>query len=154
MSDYYEDVTDEIPDDVPEVEISQSFLESTEQITLDEIKTSLPEQDYQTLTIGDDKNGLHCLVTAKLRVKADIQSTGNLYDETVPEVRLALMKMWIYELYSFIGESEKAKSVYEDYYLIIKTSFGSIHTKGENQTEDTGPAVGFVSAPKRFTRGC
>ena len=147
MSDYYDDVTDEIP------EVPESFLESTEQITLEEIKSSLPEQDYQTLTIGDDKNGLHCLVTAKLRVKADIQSTGNLYDETVPEIRLALMKMWIYEMYSFIGESEKAKAVYEDYSLIIKTCFGSIHTKGENLSEESGPAVGFVAVPKRFVRG-
>lgn len=147
MSDYYDDVTDEIP------EVPESFLESTEQITLEEIKSSLPEQDYQTLTIGDDKNGIHCLITAKLRVKADIQSTGNLYDETVPEVRLALMKMWIYELYSFIGESEKAKAVYEDYSLIIKTCFGSIHTKGENLSEESGPAVGFVAVPKRFVRG-
>lgn len=147
MSDYYDDVTDEIP------EVPESFLESTEQITLEEIKSSLPEQDYQTLTIGDDKNGIHCLITAKLRVKADIQSTGNIYNEEIPEIRLALMKMWIYEMYSFIGESEKAKTVYEDYSLIIKTCFGSIHTKGENLSEESGPAVGFVAVPKRFVRG-
>lgn len=147
MSDYYDDVTDEIP------EVPESFLESTEQITLEEIKSSLPEQDYQTLTIGDDKNGIHCLITAKLRVKADIQSTGNIYNEEIPEIRLALMKMWIYEMYSFIGESEKAKAVYEDYSLIIKTCFGSIHTKGENLSEESGPAVGFVAVPKRFVRG-
>lgn len=147
MSDYYDDLTDEIP------EVPESFLESTEQITLEEIKSSLPEQDYQTLTIGDDKNGIHCLITAKLRTKADIQSTGNIYNEEIPEIRLALMKMWIYEMYSFIGESEKAKAVYEDYSLIIKTSFGSIHTKGENLSEESGPAVGFVAVPKRFVRG-
>lgn len=147
MSDYYDDVTDEIP------EVPESFLESTEQITLEEIKSSLPEQDYQTLTIGDDKNGIHCLITAKLRVKADIQSTGNIYNEEISEIRLALMKMWIYEMYSFIGESEKAKAVYEDYSLIIKTCFGSIHTKGENLSEESGPAVGFVAVPKRFVRG-
>lgn len=147
MSDYYDDVTDQIP------EVPESFLESTEQITLEEIKSSLPEQDYQTLTIGDDKNGIHCLITAKLRVKADIQSTGNIYNEEIPEIRLALMKMWIYEMYSFIGESEKAKAVYEDYSLIIKTCFGSIHTKGENLSEESGPAVGFVAVPKRFVRG-
>lgn len=147
MSDYYDDVTDEIP------EVPESFLESTEQITLEEIKSSLPEQDYQTLTIGDDKNGIHCLITAKLRTKADIQSTGNIYNEEIPEIRLALMKMWIYEMYSFIGESEKAKAVYEDYSLIIKTCFGSIHTKGENLSEESGPAVGFVAVPKRFVRG-
>ena len=147
MSDYYDDVTDEIP------EVPESFLESTEQITLEDIKSSLPEQDYQTLTIGDDKNGIHCLITAKLRVKADIQSTGNIYNEEISEIRLALMKMWIYEMYSFIGESEKAKAVYEDYSLIIKTCFGSIHTKGENLSEESGPAVGFVAVPKRFVRG-
>lgn len=144
MSDYY---LDEIP------EVSQSFLEASEQITIAEIKNALPAQDYDTLTIGDDKNGIHCLVTAKLRVKADIQSTGNVYDESVAEVRLALMKMWIYEMYSFIGEGDKAKAVYEDYTLIIKTCFGSIHTKGETESDESGPAVGFVSPPKRFSRG-
>lgn len=144
MSDYY---LDEIP------EVSKSFLEASEQITIAEIKNALPAQDYDTLTIGDDKNGIHCLVTAKLRVKADIQSTGNVYDESVAEVRLALMKMWIYEMYSFIGEGDKAKAVYEDYTLIIKTCFGSIHTKGETESNDTGPAIGFVCPPKRFNRG-
>ena len=142
MSDYY---LDEIP------EVSQSFLEASAQITFAEIKNALPAQD--TLTIGDEKNGIHCLVTAKLRVKADIQSTGNVYDESVAEVRLALMKMWIYEMYSFIGEGDKAKAVYEDYTLIIKTCFGSIHVKGETESDESGPAVGFVSPPKRFSRG-
>lgn len=147
MSDYDNDLEDTIP------EVPESFLESVEPISLDEIKDALPPQDYETLTIGDDKNGIHCLIIAKLRVKADIQSTGNIYNEEIPEIRLALMKLWIYEMYSFIGESEKAKAVYEDYSLIIKTCFGSIHTKGENLSEESGPAVGFVAVSKRFVRG-
>ena len=77
----------------------KNWLERTEQITIEDIKSALPEQDYDTLTLGQEQNGIRCLTIAKLRTKADIQSTGHIYDEALPEVRLALMKMFIYELF-------------------------------------------------------
>lgn len=136
-------------EDMEDLPVTNSFLEGTGQITIEDLKQALPSQDYDTLTIGDDKNGIHCLLVAKLRCKADILSTGNSYDESISECRLALMKLWLYEMFSFVGESDKAKDAYEDYTLIIKTSFGSIHTKGEeSRTEETGPAVGVVLKPK------
>lgn len=125
------------------------FINGVSPVTLDELKGALPPQDYETLSIGDDKNGNHCLEIARIRCKADITSTGSIYDEDIPECRLALMKLWLYEMFAFVGEADKAKDAYEDYTLIIKTSFGAIHTKGEESgIEDTGPAVGVVLKPK------
>ena len=132
----------------------KDWLERTEQITIEDIKSALPEQDYDTLTLGQEQNGIRCLTIAKLRTKADIQSTGHIYDEAVPEVRLALMKMFIYELFAFVGESQKAEAAYQDYALIIKTSFGDIKTKTD-VAEDSGPAVAAMKAPARWSRhGC
>lgn len=132
----------------------KNWLERTEQITIEDIKSALPEQDYDTLTLGQEQNGIRCLTIAKLRTKADIQSTGHIYDEAVPEVRLALLKMFIYELFAFVGESQKADTAYQDYALIIKTSFGDIKTKTD-VTEDGGPAVAAMKVPARWSRhGC
>lgn len=132
----------------------KNWLERTEQITIEDIKSALPEQDYDTLTLGQEQNGIRCLTIAKLRARADIQSTGHQYDEAVPEVRLALMKMFIYELFAFVGESQKAEAAYQDYALIIKTSFGDIKTKTD-VAEDSGPAVAAMKAPARWSRhGC
>lgn len=132
----------------------KDWLERTEQITIEDIKGALPEQDYHTLTIGQEQNGIRCLTIAKLRTKADIQSTGHIYDEAVPEVRLALLKMFIYELFAFVGEAQKAEGAYQDYTLIIKTSFGDIKTKTD-VTEDGGPTVAAMKVPARWSRhGC
>lgn len=140
--------------DTENQEEMKDWLERTEQITIQDIKSALPEQDYHTLTIGQEQNGIRCLTIAKLRTKADIQSTGHVYDEAVPEVRLALLKMFIYELFAFVGESQKAEAAYQDYALIIKTSFGDIKTKTD-VAEDGGAAVAAMKAPIRWSRhGC
>lgn len=132
----------------------KGYLDQTGQVTIEDVKVALPEQDYHTLTIGQEQNGIHCLTIAKLRVKGDVQSTGNVYDESLPEIRLALLKMFIYELFAFVGETEKAEATYQDYTLIIKTSFGDIKTKNDT-LEDTGPAVASVQSPKKWSRyGC
>lgn len=140
--------------DTENQEEMKDWLERTEQITIEDIKSAVPEQDYHTLTIGQEQNGIRCLTIAKLRTKADIQSTGHQYDEAVPEVRLALLKMFIYELFAFVGESQKAEAAYQDYALIIKTSFGDIKTKTD-VTEDGGAAVAAMKVPTRWSRhGC
>ena len=140
--------------DTENQEEMKDWLERTGQITIEDIKSALPEQDYHTLTIGQEQNGIRCLTIAKLRTKADIQSTGHVYDEAVPEVRLALLKMFIYELFAFVGESQKAESAYQDYALIIKTSFGDIKTKTD-VAEDGGAAVAAMKVPARWSRhGC
>lgn len=140
--------------DTENQEEMKDWLERTEQITIQDIKSALPEQDYHTLTIGQEQNGIRCLTIAKLRAKADIQSTGHQYDEAVPEVRLALLKLFVYELYAFVGESQKAEAAYQDYALIIKTSFGDIKTKTD-VAEDGGAAVAAMKAPARWSRhGC
>lgn len=154
---------EELPEDEPPTEESSTeedqeelkdWLEGTGQVTIQDIKTALPQQDYHTLTIGEEQNGIRCLTIAKLRTKADIQSTGHMYDEAVPEVRLALLKMFIYELFAFVGESQKAEAAYQDYALIIRTSFGDIKTKGD-VAEDGGAAVAAMKVPARWSRhGC
>ena len=145
------------PEEEPDTENQEEmkdWLERTEQITIQDIKSALPEQDYHTLTIGQEQNGIRCLIIAKLRAKADIQSTGHQYDEAVPEVRLALLKLFVYELYAFVGESQKAQDAYQDYSLIIRTSFGDIKTKTD-VVEDGGPAVAAMKVPARWSRhGC
>lgn len=142
------------PEEEPDTENQEEmkdWLERTEQITIEDIKSALPEQDYHTLTIGQEQNGIRCLTIAKLRAKADIQSTGHIYDEAVPEVRLALLKLFVYELYAFVGESQKAQDAYQDYNLIIRTSFGDIRTKTD-VPEDGGPAVAAMRAPAGWSR--
>lgn len=140
--------------DTENQEEMKDWLERTEQITIEDIKSALPEQDYHTLTIGQEQNGIRCLTIAKLRTKADIQSTGHQYDETVPEVRLALLKLFVYELYAFVGESQKAEAAYQDYALIIKTGFGDIKTKTD-VAEDGGAAVAAMKVPAKWSRhGC
>lgn len=140
--------------DTENQEEMKDWLERTEQITIEDIKSALPEQDYDTLTLGQEQNGIRCLTIAKLRTKADIQSTGHQYDEAVPEVRLALLKLFVYELYAFVGESQKAEAVYQDYALIIKTSFGDIKTRTD-VVEDGGAAVAAMKVPARWSRhGC
>lgn len=151
---------EELPEDEPPAEESgteenqeemKDWLEETGQVTIQDIKTALPQQDYHTLTIGEEQNGIRCLTIAKLRAKADIQSTGHQYDEAVPEVRLALLKLFVYELYAFVGESQKAQDAYQDYSLIIRTSFGDIRTKTD-VPEDGGPAVAAMRAPTGWSR--
>lgn len=147
------ELSSEEPDTENQEEM-KDWLERTEQITIEDIKSALPEQDYDTLTLGQEQNGIRCLTIAKLRTKADIQSTGHIYDEAVPEVRLALLKLFVYELYAFVGESQKAETAYQDYALIIKTSFGDIKTKTD-VAEDGGAAVAAMKVPARWSRhGC
>lgn len=158
-----EDLLKELPEgeippeeetDTESQEEMKDWLKRTEQITIQDIKSALPEQDYDTLTLGQEQNGIRCLTIAKLRTKADIQSTGHQYDEAVPEVRLALLKLFVYELYAFVGESQKAEAAYQDYALIIKTSFGDIKTKTD-VAEDGGAAVAAMKVPTRWSRhGC
>ena len=140
--------------DGEEQEEPRDWLKRTDQVTIEDIRTALPEQDYHTLTLGQEQNGRHCLTIAKLRAKADIQSTGHPYDEAVPEVRLALLKLFVYELFAFVGESQKAEAAYQDYALIIKASFGDIRTR-TYAAEGDGPAVAAMKAPAGWSRhGC
>ena len=108
----------------------------------------MPRQDYDTLTFDDDEIANHNLFVATLRVQADIESTGNVFDIANSKVRLALSKMWIYEMFQFVGQTENAKQYYEDYALIVKTCFGEIRTKNDSgSTETVGPAVANIAKP-------
>lgn len=117
-------------------------------ITIEDVKGELPPQDYETLTLGDDTVAVRCLVKAKVFVKGMITSTGHLYDEQDEVCREAILKRTLYELFSYVGQEERAKEKMEDSELLIESHYGPILKKNDT-TEGSGPAVGFMSRSKR-----
>ncbi len=113
-------------------------------ITVEDLKGEITEQDYETLTLGDDTVAVRCLLKAKIIIKGMVTSTGNTYDEKNEACKLATLKCALYELYAYCGQETKAREKQEDYELIIKTYFGNILTKND-ASQGEGPAVGVLS---------
>ena len=113
-----------------------------EQITAEDLKAELPEQDYETLTLGEDTVAVRCLLKAKTAVKAMILSTGHQYDEVNEVCRLCVLKYGLYELYSFAGQGSRAREIYDDCMLLIESAYGAIAKKTDAATN--GPAVGTM----------
>ena len=59
------------------------------ELNIEDLKNELPEQDYDTLTLGEDTVAVRCLLKAKIWVKGMIQSTGKEYNEENEVVREA-----------------------------------------------------------------
>lgn len=114
------------------------------QITICEVKAELPEQDYETLTLGDDTVASRCLLKAKLSVKGMVLSTGHEYDEENEICREATLKRTLYELYAFVGQENRAREKQEDCELLIESFYGPILKKNESETKN-GPAVGKMN---------
>ncbi|MBR5965356.1 MAG: hypothetical protein IK015_04510 [Treponema sp.] len=114
----------------------------------EDLKRELPEQDWETLTVGDDKVGVRCLLKAKVFVKAMVQSTGHKYDEANEICREAVLKRGLYELFSFVGQEERARDKEEDAELLIESAFGPIRKKTD-QDGAAGPAAGFVKGGRK-----
>lgn len=117
-------------------------------ITVDDLKSEITKQDYETLTLGDDTVAVRCLLKAKIIIKGMVISTGNVYDEQNEACKLATLKCALYELYAYCGQEVKAREKQEDYELIIKTYFGNILTKND-ASQDNGPAVGVISNSRK-----
>lgn len=117
------------------------------ELTVDDLKAEIPAQDLETLTLGDDAVAVRALLKGKVAVKAMILSAGGKYDEGKDVCRMCVLKYSLYELYTFVGQSDRAKSVYDDCMLIIESAFGPIAKKTD--ASSTGPAVGFVSAGRK-----
>ncbi len=112
------------------------------ELTIEDLKAELPEQDYDTLTLGEDVVAVRSLIKAKTWVKGMIQSTGNEYDEENEIVREAVLKRALYELFSFVGKESRAREKAEDCELLIESAFGPILKKDD--TNANGSAVGCM----------
>lgn len=123
--------------------------ENESQITVEDLKAELPEQDYETLTLGEDTVAVRCLLKAKIAVKGMVTSTGHIYAEKNEVCREATLKYALYELFAFVGQESRAREKREDCQLLIESAFGPVIKK--NDAESTGPAVGMLSAGRKST---
>lgn len=118
--------------------------EAGHQLTVEDLKSELPQQDYETLTLGDENVAVRALLKAKLAVAGMVLSTGNKYDEENEVCREATLKYALYELFAFVGQENRAREKLEDCELLIETYFGSIRKKTDAESS-SGPAVGCVA---------
>ena len=117
-------------------------IESTE-LTVGDLKAEIPQQDFDTLTLGEDTVAVRALLKAKIAVKGMVQSTGHVYSEENDVCREATLKYALYELFSFVGQENRAKDKLEDCELLIETNFGNIIKKTDADS-GSGPAVGMM----------
>lgn len=113
------------------------------QLTINDLKGELPNQDFETLTLGEDTVAVRALLKAKIAVKGMVQSTGHAYSEENDVCREATLKYALYELFAFVGQENRAREKLEDCQLLIETNFGSIIKKTDADS-GTGPAVGMM----------
>ena len=112
------------------------------ELTVEDLKNELPEQDYETLTLGEDAVAVRCLLKAEVWVKGMVQSAGGGYDEENEIVREAVLKRALYELFSFVGQESRAREKAEDCELLIESAFGPVLKKDD--TNVNGPATGCM----------
>ena len=113
------------------------------QLTINDLKGELPNQDFETLTLGEDTVAVRALLKAKIAVKGMVQSTGHVYSEENDVCREATLKYALYELFAFVGQENRAREKLEDCQLLIETNFGSIIKKTDADS-GSGPAVGMM----------
>jgi len=117
-------------------------------VSVDYLQQDLTPQDYLTLTLGDDANAERAIEKAAVWSKGKILSTGGGYDEENDVVKQIISARALYELYFFVGYPEKARQKAEDAADLIKTYFGNIKTKYDDDTSGSqgpyGPQGGAV----------
>ena len=119
--------------------------EDQAQLTVEDLKKELPNQDYETLTLGEDTVAVRCLLKAKIAVKGMVQSTGHVYSEENEVCREATLKYALYEMFAFVGQENRAREKLEDCQLLIETYFGSI-IKKDDASNAAGPALGAMKS--------
>lgn len=112
-------------------------------ITVDDLKAELPEQDYETLTLGEDSIAERCLEKAEIWVEGMVESAGGTYDDTDSICREATLKRALYELFAFVGQEDRAREKLEDCELLIESRFGPVIKKTD--TDSKGPAYAVMS---------
>ena len=113
------------------------------QLTINDLKGELPNQDFETLTLGEDTVAVRALLKAKIAVKGMVLSTGHVYSEENDVCREATLKYALYELFAFVGQENRAKAKLDDCELLIETNFGSIIKKSDADS-GSGPAAGMM----------
>lgn len=96
-----------------------------------DVKKEISEQDYETLTLGEDEIAERCLEKARIAIKGMILSTGNEYDEFNEVCRMAVLKRTLYELFAFAGQEQRAREKQEDLELLIETYYGPVIRKSD-----------------------
>jgi hypothetical protein len=118
-------------------------------VSVAELRRDVTDQDYMTLTLGDDANAARAIEKATVWAKGKILSTGNAFDETGEVARQVIVTRALYELWFFVGYPDRAKAREEDAADLIESYFGSIKTKHDSGTADTaGPPCGAVVLPE------
>lgn len=122
--------------------------ENQAQLTVEDLKKELPDQDYETLTLGENTVAVRCLLKAKIAVKGMVQSTGHVYSEENEVCREATLKYALYEMFAFVGQENRAREKLEDCQLLIETNFGPV-IKKTDAGNTTGPAVGVIQSGRK-----
>ncbi|MDE5899174.1 MAG: hypothetical protein K2H09_07945 [Treponemataceae bacterium] len=116
-------------------------------LTVEDLRRELPEQDYETLTLGDDAVAVRSLLKAKTAVKGMVLSTGHRYDERQEVCREATLKRALYELFAFVGQEQRAREKLEDCELLVESYFGPVLRKSDTGGDGgAGPAVARLSS--------
>ncbi|WP_062429120.1 hypothetical protein [Treponema endosymbiont of Eucomonympha sp.] len=118
-----------------------------------ELKKEITDQDYETLTQGDDRVALRCLAKAEIWVKGKILATGNEYNTSDEVIRELVLKRGVYELFVFNSYEERAEEKYRDLIELIESYFGEVDSKipdggGTSDEPWIGPAVGAMAPAK------
>jgi hypothetical protein len=123
------------------------MIETT--ITVDDLKNELNPDDYRTASYADDEVAKRAIDKAVIWVYGKVASTGNTYDEADQVIKNIVLKRAVYELFSYIGNENRAKANEQDAADLIETYFGSIATKYD---DSPGPASGSVipAEPPRY----
>jgi len=118
-------------------------------ITVDDLKKELNPDDFRTASYADEEVAKRAIHKAVIWVYGKVASTGKTYDENDQVIRDIVLKRAVYELYTYIGNENRAKAKEEDAADLIETYFGSIATKYD---KEPGPASGAVSTtePPRY----
>jgi hypothetical protein len=118
-------------------------------ITIADLKKELTAEDYNTLSFDDKEVAGRAIRKAVIWVYGKVKSTGNAYDENNEVIRDIVLKRAVYELFSYIGNENRAKAKEQDAADLIETYFGNISTKYD---AGPGPAAGAIAGaePPRY----
>jgi len=114
-------------------------------ITIADLEKELNPNDLRTASFADDAVKEHAIHKAVIWVYGKVATTGKTYDESDEVIKTIVLKRAIYELFSYIGNENRAKANEQDAADLIETYFGSIATKHD---DGLGPASGVIATPE------
>ncbi|MBI3584202.1 MAG: hypothetical protein HY096_09695 [Nitrospinae bacterium] len=99
-------------------------------VTVADLKLEIKEYNYQTLVNGDDAVAERCIQNAALAIKAALRSCGVEPDWTDDIDRAALIKLSLYELYSYAENEAIAADKKKDAFDLLRGKYGNCVGKG------------------------